>query len=146
MFKSIALFATLISTNAFAAYNGPLLVKSTHSGYVGPGYHTYTKCEIYKNQVVLTIGAENVQSSQTKNISINGDLAKAIEDASKGPYVDQIAPVDGPGVIYTATKISQNGNIENVTLLKDTGGDGRKSENRSPAAIGLRNFLDLNCK
>ena len=146
MFKSIALFATLFSTSAFAAYNGPLLIKSTHSGYVAPGYRTYTKCEIYKDQIVLTTRAENIESVQTKNITINGDLAQAIDDASKGPFDIQIAPVDGPGTIYTATKVLQSGNTMEVILLNNNGGNGKIIENRSPAAIGLRNFLDFNCK
>lgn len=146
MIKALCLGISIISLNAFASYTGPLLSKTTATGYVAPGYRTYTHCEIYSNKIVLTQSAEGIQSIQTKNYTLNGNLIQAIEEASKGPVREEVAPVDGPSRVYKAKKVLTNGSIEVVDLATDTGGNGKKTENQSPAARGLRNFLDMNCK
>ncbi len=154
MLKSIAIAAaTIISSQSFAIvpYIGPVLIKTTNSGYVAPGYNTLTKCELYNNtmfnsKIVLTYGAGNVQSEITKEIKITGDLAKTISDSQRGPFSREMAPVDGPGVVYTARKANPNGSYQDVVLFNDNGGDGNRVTNNSFEAITLRNFLDLNCK
>lgn len=155
MLKYIALPVALLSLQAFAnsiiPYIGPVLIKTTHAGYVTPGYFTQTKCEIYNNimfpsKVVITASAGNLTSEVTKEIKISGDLAKTIADSQKGPFMREIAPVDGPGVTYLARKANPNGSFEEIILLDDNGGNGRKVLNKSIDAAFLRNFIDLNCK
>ncbi len=155
MLKLITLSATIFSAQSFASsiipYIGPVLIKSTHSGFVAPGFNTYTKCEIYNNvmfpsKIVLTNGAGNIESEISKEIKITGDLAKTIADSQKGPYTKEMAPVDLPGVTYLARKANPNGSYEEIILFSDNGGDGRKITNRSTEATSLRNFIDLNCK
>lgn len=155
MLKLISVAVAIISSNAFASsiipYIGPVLIKTTHSGFVAPGYNTYTKCEIFNNvmfnsKVVLTNGAGNIQSELTKEVKITGELAKTISDSQKGPFAREMAPVDGPGVIYLARKANPNGSYEEIVLFNDNGGDGTRVTNRSQESITLRNFIDLNCK
>ncbi|KAB8040810.1 hypothetical protein GCL60_02460 [Silvanigrella paludirubra] len=153
MLKFIAISAAIITSNAFAIvpYIGPVLIKTTNTGYVAPGYNTFTKCELYNNsmfssKIVLTYSAGNIQSEITKEVKITGDLAKSISDSQRGPFLREMAPVDGPGVVYTARKANPNGSYQDIILLNDNGGDGNRVTNNSIEAISLRNFLDLNCK
>lgn len=155
MLKLLSLSTLLISSYSFAAsiipYIGPVLIKTTNSGFVAPFYSTSTKCEIYKNsmfnnKVVITTTAGNIQNEYTKEVKITGDLEKTIADSQRGPFMREMAPVDGPGVVYSARKANPNGSYEEVILLNDNGGDGTKVTNKSNEAITLKNFIDMNCK
>jgi len=77
---------------------------------------------------------------------LEGDLDAAIAEAARGPIVEEPAPTDGPGNFYEAKQILPNDGVETVDLLTYSGGDGKRTENRSPAARGLRAFLDMNCR
>ena len=135
-----------LASQALAAYNGPLLSKSTHSGFVRPGYRIHTSCEIYSDKVVLKLAAENNQSTEERKITLQGDLSKSIEESSRGPIESQTAPVDGPGTYYKAFRILSDDGVETIDLATDSGGNGKRTINRSDAAQGLRNFIDMNCK
>ncbi len=155
MLKLLSLTVSVFCAQAFASsiipYIGPVLIKTTHSGFVAPGYNTYTKCEIYNNvmfpsKIVITNGAGSLESEVSKEIKLTGDIAKTIVDAQKGPFIREMAPVDGPGVSYLARKANPNGSYEEIILFSDNGGDGKRVTNKATEAISLRNFIDLNCK
>ena len=146
MIKSVSLLAAiLVSATSFASSSGPLLTKSTGAGFVPPGLRHFTKCEIYTNKIVLTQGAEGVQSVQERQAALTG-LAEAIDGASKGRIQEESAPTDGPALVYTATKILPGDATEKVDLGTYTGGDGKRTLNTSAAAQGLRNLADMLCK
>ncbi|WP_186645578.1 hypothetical protein [Fluviispira vulneris] len=143
--KSIFLIAALISstTSAFASYEGPLLTKTYHSGYVAPGYNSSLSCEIYSNKIVLKQEAEMIGAEQTRPLVLSGNIKRAIQAASMGRIEETPAPVDAPVTIYKAYNVLTNSSVE---LASSMNNKGMKSVNQSQEARGLMNLMDMLCK
>ncbi|KAB8027736.1 hypothetical protein [Fluviispira multicolorata] len=145
MYKKMLLACSLFcSINAFAANESPILTKKSYSGYVMMGYNTSNECEVYNNKVLINVRAGEGQVKQVKEIALSGNIKGMIEDASRGPLRNSIAPVDASSTMYSAIRINTNGSTETVNLghlVANTW----QTENQSVGSFGLRNLLDKLC-
>ena len=125
-----------------------LLEKTTGTGMVPESYALRTRCTLDSNgQLELhyqlsDLTSHRVQQMQLSVLAIN----RVISEAAAGKVSDEAFPVDGPSSSYVAyRKNKTTGATQQIVLFSEDGGSGNKSVNDAPAALKLKNFLDLNC-
>lgn len=138
------------SANAGPAFNKITyrLEKSSNSGFTTPEQATSSLCVIKANgsiQTQLTTGG--LSTSKRDLVTIKGDWADLIATAIVGTINTAQYPVDANSISYRIVpdKVPPNVKAQQIILFEQNGGTGSESVNGSPAAITLRNFMDLNC-
>jgi hypothetical protein len=130
-----------------AAAADVLLERVTWPGFVMEGYAASTACTIDSGgQLRQTFQLAELKSSRSQQTQLTvAPLKAAIAEAALGKVASEIFPVDAPTTIYRAYRRGADGRPRPIVLLEENGGSGEKKVNQSPAAIKLKNFIDLNC-
>jgi hypothetical protein len=118
----------------------PLLTYSQTAGYVPPEKEVTKKCAIYSDHVVITRAVSNMTAKETKRVEISEkEVQSWVADAARGKITPSYGPTDSPVITYLASDKAGR----EVTIFKESP-DGFRND--SPAAIGLKHFIDINCQ
>ncbi len=140
-FTGVFMFNKLIvlvgfNLTSLALAESPLLVKAQNAGFTRPEYQQSFECQIFADRVVIQRSfGESVNTSETRKIELNGDVAQLIRKSSQenfesaptlcdAPAVRVIASNESAGVeflLYGHSTCSQDGarNGEASTVLKN---------------------------
>ena len=127
--------------------NGPLLIKSSGSGFTPAAWARSEVCELYQDKVVITksygFGESETTMSQTINIKLTGDIKAVIALSAKEKLQETDNQMcDGPSTLTRA--LSEN--LSEDLVLFNTGACGSKRKNRTgPYSFRLKDMIDTYC-
>jgi len=145
MRKSLLIALSLFSLRSLASYDGALLEKVFHTGYVPVGRDFSLNCKIYSNKVVVQFFKLDLKKTVEFRQDIDSNITELIEQASKGEITKRMAPTDIGIRKYTATQVLPN----DTTRLVDLGSiiDSQSiTVNHSEAASSLKSYIDKVCE
>ena len=139
----------LVAAPAFAAYQGPLLVKTTQSGFTVPEYTQSQRCEIYADHVVKSqvIGRDlEFKTKETRSVQTTADFASLLKGILASPIVTENGPVDVATVSYTGIQANALGVMTKVIIRSENGGTGEIQARDSAKARTTLVFIDSLCQ
>lgn len=138
------LFLSLMPAATSAAV---LLERSTAAGFVMEPYALSTRCTIDESgQLAIHMQLSDLGSDQVRQLQLSLPALRAtIGEARHGRLETEPYPVDAEASRYVAYRRIKADDSYQEVLLFETNNGGLKRVNNTPAAIKLRNFLDLHC-
>lgn len=132
---------------AWAAYQGPLVVRETFPVNAAPGERVTTQCQLWNDKVVRIVVAEGIRTRSERVVQVDTvALKRAIEATRRAPVSKQTSPTEGPNVEDTAVRVLPDDTAERVPLFRTYGGDGQSVVNTATEASGIRRLLDEWCR
>lgn len=147
MQKVLLSLALLMSSGASAQAAGPILVKTSATGFVRPEWTRVETCELYQDKVVISrrFGQAHV-ITETKPLHIEGSLSELAEKAAHEPLKEEPGMIcDLPTTrVYAVISLPQNATAQ-VPLFA-TGACGSPSQLREGGVTKLlRDMIDVYC-
>lgn len=127
--------------------NFPILskfYKFEYADFLPTGYYTSKLCNVYMDRIEIIKKAEELTSTQIKNIKIDGPILEIIEEVKQAIISTQMDQKNEPTTIYLAYFVVGENRYDKINLGSKNG-NSFITKNESIGAIKLRNFLDLNC-
>lgn len=145
MKKSLLIALSLFSLRSLASYDGVLLEKVFHTGYVPVERDFSLYCTIYSNKVVVEFSKLGLKKTVEFRQDIDSKITELIEQASKGDITKRPAPTDIGIRKYTATQVLHNDTTRPVDLGSIIDSQSI-TENHSAAASELKLYIDKVCE
>ena len=150
-FALVAMTAlTLVSSSAFARFNGPILVKTSGGGFTPPEWSMNETCEVFATKVVITrtYGQGELVAKEVRPLSLTGTsgLAGLAAKAAVETLDQQENNLcDAPGTSIYINQIQPNDTVNQVTLFSSGGCGSPRLQRNGGYAAALRDLVSQYC-
>ena len=149
--KIITMVLLSNSMTAVAAYNGPMITKSSFSGYTPEEWRMVETCDVYQDRVEIIhqYGSNSLGIKEIRKVAISGEktLADLVLLAEHEP-IDKTENglCDGPSTVTTGVKVLSGDALSKVIMFS-TGGCGTPRQQRNgPYSNMIRDFVGQYCQ
>lgn len=139
----------LMTPSALATEMGPVLVKSSYTGFVAPMWAREETCELYRDGLIVSrsFGADlAAKTKEARPVILSGKVDELIQKASMEQLVAKQNNVcDGPSTKTYAVLKGANGEKTEVVLFRTGGCGSHRLERNEGASKILRDIIDSYC-